>query len=322
MFQMKNIHLRLTAHCNKRCEHCFAALDEKMPELSCEYWLNLIAAAERLNVSVVTLTGGEPLIYHEIGKLLDKLQRCTVSLKIETNGILLEKYARLLVKIPMLKQIALSPGLCYEDEYMETLLHRLLKLRTDGLPMVLQASIILGDVEKQIAWLERFAENGIPVRLMIGHNGLGKSENLPNIPFDIMLSIGRRYVSHPMIQCELPGTLLGKAKSQGCGWNRNRADILPDGRLTPCAAIAWNYPDFVLDFVNGDNLEQIWNTNPYLNKIRNLKRSDFGGRCANCDQFESCQSSCVATNLGILKNLMAGYPLCAYAEKKEKFETM
>ncbi len=312
MFKMKNLHLRLTSHCNKRCEHCFATLDEQKPEMSSEYWLGIIRTAERMNVASVTLTGGEPLIYHDIDVLFKKLRQYMIPIKMETNGILLEKYVESLKALPTLKQIALSPGLHYEDNYMEELLQRIKTFRKNGLPIVLQASVIYGDLEAQLAWLERFADNGVPIRLMVGHNGLGESKNLPNLPFEKMLAIGRKYAEHHMIKCELPGTLLGRKESYGCGWNRNRADILPDGRLTPCAAIAWNYPEFVLDYVNADNLDYVWNNNSYLNEIRNLKRTDFGGHCAKCEQFEKCQSSCVATNLGILNNLMAGYPLCTY----------
>ena len=44
---MKNLHLRLTARCNKRCEHCFAHLDNKAPELGAKYWLGIIETAEK-----------------------------------------------------------------------------------------------------------------------------------------------------------------------------------------------------------------------------------------------------------------------------------
>lgn len=317
MFELKNLHLRLTAHCNKRCEHCFASINDDMPELPVSYWIGLIAAARKMGVKAVTLTGGEPLVYHGITDLLKELEDSVVPIKMETNGVLLERYADNLLRLPTLKQIALSPGLHYEETYMNNLLHRIVLFRSKGLPLIMQANVILGDIQKQLLWLEHFADAGIPIRLMVGHNGLGSSKSLPNTPFDKILEIGRCYAGHSMIKCELPGVLLGKTESKGCGWNRNRADILPDGHLTPCAAIAWNYKDFVLDYVDQDNLEYVWKNNEYLNMIRSLNRCDFGGKCADCDHFELCQSSCVATNLGFTNNLFAGYPLCTYAASLE-----
>lgn len=320
MYQLENLHLRLTAHCNKRCEHCFAHLDDYAPEKSYDYWKGLILTAEKMKVSSVTLTGGEPFVYHDIIPLLECLPEFNVPFKIETNGLLLEKFASTLQKIPTLKQIALSPGLHYDDAYMESLQNRVLDFRATGLPVILQANVLSQDLEHQLLWLEKLALTGIPIRMMVGHNGLGHSKDLSNVPFDVMLSIGRRYVDHPMIRCDLPGRLLDKTTSKGCGWNRNRADILPDGSLTPCAAIAWNYPDFVLDYVDGSTLEDVWNTNEYLNRIRNLKQSDFGGHCSQCSHFDTCQSSCVATSLGMCNDLFFGYPLCTFAERKKQDE--
>ena len=311
-FSMKNLHLRLTARCNKRCEHCFAHLDNKAPELGAKYWLGIIETAEKMGVSSITLTGGEPFIYSEIHELLDRLKNLSTPLKIETNGLLLHEYKEELLRLSSLQTIALSPGLHYEKSYMEDLMARITAWRQEGLPIMLQASVILGNIENQLSWLEKFANHGIPVRLMAGHNGLGSSENLKNISFESMIQIGRRYAAHPLIQCELPGILLGRETSQGCGWNKNRADILPDGHLSPCAAIAWNYPPFVLDYVDADNLQQVWENHPYLNRIRHLKKEDFKGHCGHCDQFDSCCSSCAATSLGIKKDLFAGYPLCDF----------
>lgn len=318
MYEMKNLHLRLTSHCNKRCEHCFASLDEEEPELSSCYWLGIIKKAERMAVHSVTLTGGEPLVYHEIDSLLESLQDCKIPIKIETNGILLEKKREKLQKLKSLKKISISPGLHYDNSYMENLMQRLLRIREYGLPIELQATIVLGDIEQKLAWIEKFAQNGIHVRLMLGHNGLGGSRSLPNLHYEQMLTIGNRYAENEMISCELPGLLLGRNASQGCGWNRDRADILPNGKLSPCAAIAWNHPDFVLEYVDGDNLDIIWQTNSFLHKIRHLKQEDFKGHCFDCRQFDTCQSSCVATSIGILGDLLAGYPLCTFAARKQE----
>ncbi len=72
---MKNLHLRLTARCNKRCEHCFAHLDNKAPELGAKYWLGIETAEKKWAYPVSPLTGGEPFIYSEIHELLDRLKK-------------------------------------------------------------------------------------------------------------------------------------------------------------------------------------------------------------------------------------------------------
>lgn len=317
MYALKNLHLRLTSRCNKRCAHCFARLDQNASDLSCSYWLSIVKTAQRMNVKSITLTGGEPLVYSDIDKFLEKIKDINVNFKIETNGLLLDNYIKYLENISNLQHVAISPGLEYKDEYMNDLLQRIKKYQDRNIRIKIQANIIDDDINYKLSWLERIADAGIPVRLMLGHNGLGSSSHIKNMSFESQVSIAQKYSGHKMIHCELPGILLGN-KCKGCGWNRNRADILPDGRLTPCAAIAWNYPDFVLDYVDENNLAKVWKDNPYLMKIRKYKRDAFGGHCAKCEYFDDCQSSCVATSLGLKKSITAGYPLCSYISQRKQ----
>ncbi|NJX17566.1 radical SAM protein, partial [Tamlana crocina] len=60
-----------------------------------------------LGVDTIRLTGGEPLVRKNFGYLVEELAKLGVTLKITTNGIMLDKYLDLFQKIG-LKKINLS----------------------------------------------------------------------------------------------------------------------------------------------------------------------------------------------------------------------
>lgn len=91
------LRLSLTESCNFRCLYC-------MPEgpvgaTAADGLMNageLYAIAElfvrRLGITKIRLTGGEPLVRHDFGKILDLLASLQVQLALTTNGVLLDKY--------------------------------------------------------------------------------------------------------------------------------------------------------------------------------------------------------------------------------------
>lgn len=115
-----------------------------------------------MGVSSITLTGGEPFIYSEIHELLDRLKNLSTPLKIETNGLLLHEYKEELLRLSSLQTIALSPGLHYEKSYMEDLMARITAWRQEGLPVMLQASVILGNIENHCHGWKNLRIMGFP----------------------------------------------------------------------------------------------------------------------------------------------------------------
>lgn len=318
-YVLRNLHLRLTNRCNKKCEHCFASLDNSSIDLPSEYWIGIIKTAIKMGVENITLTGGEPFVYKEIDKLLKQVIELNVPFSIETNGILLGKYIGQLKEAKCLKRVSISPDLSYSKEYLDKLDQLLKECKDAGINVRLQAVILPAEKEKRINYLIMNAKKGIQSRVILGHNGLGKSKDLTdNLSSSEIVSVYNLLSKNDGIFCDLPPLFTKSEKVTTCGWNSFRGDIMPDGRLTPCAAIAWNYPDFILDHVDENNLEDVWDNNLMLNKIRNIGKKDFKGACASCNYFEKCRGSCVALSLGNYGDLFSGYPLCNDSLKEKK----
>lgn len=105
------LRISLTDRCNLRCFYCMPEdgiqLMEKENIMSIEEIIELCRTFRELGVDTIRLTGGEPLVRKNFGYLVEELAKLGVTLKITTNGIMLDKYLELFQKIG-LKKINLS----------------------------------------------------------------------------------------------------------------------------------------------------------------------------------------------------------------------
>ena len=101
------LRISLTDRCNLRCFYCMPEegieLIEKPNIMSLEEIIALAGKFRDLGVDTIRLTGGEPLVRKNFGYLVEELAKLGVTLKITTNGILLDKYLDLFKKIGLRK---------------------------------------------------------------------------------------------------------------------------------------------------------------------------------------------------------------------------
>jgi cyclic pyranopterin phosphate synthase len=105
------LRISLTDRCNLRCFYCMPEegieLMEKSNIMTIEEIIELATTFRDLGVDTIRLTGGEPLVRKNFGFLVEELAKLGVTLKITTNGIMLDQYLDLFKKIG-LKKINLS----------------------------------------------------------------------------------------------------------------------------------------------------------------------------------------------------------------------
>jgi MoaA/NifB/PqqE/SkfB family radical SAM enzyme len=93
----------MTNRCNLNCIHCLWDSGEPWPnELNVDEALELCKQIVGLEVPYVALSGGEPLLYPGFWQVCEFLKDHNVSVKIETNGLLINKEtARKLAKLEL-----------------------------------------------------------------------------------------------------------------------------------------------------------------------------------------------------------------------------
>lgn len=83
---------QLNSACNLNCLHCCEEAGHSMPdELTKEEIINFCKQIVELRVPYVAISGGEPLLHPDFFKLSEFLRSHGVSLKVETNGLLIDR---------------------------------------------------------------------------------------------------------------------------------------------------------------------------------------------------------------------------------------
>jgi len=101
------LRISLTDRCNLRCFYCMPEegieLIEKPNIMTLEEIIEMARTFRDLGVDTIRLTGGEPLVRKNFDFLVEELSKMGVTLKLTTNGIVLDKYLDLFEKIDLRK---------------------------------------------------------------------------------------------------------------------------------------------------------------------------------------------------------------------------
>ncbi|MFO7847460.1 MAG: GTP 3',8-cyclase MoaA [Balneolaceae bacterium] len=105
------LRISITDRCNLRCFYCMPEegieLTDKPNIMTLEEIVGIAERFVHLGVDTIRLTGGEPLVRKNAGKLVRELANLGVTLKLTTNGIVLDKYFDLFQEVG-LRNINLS----------------------------------------------------------------------------------------------------------------------------------------------------------------------------------------------------------------------
>ena len=82
----------LSYGCNLRCMHCYQNASRPSPdELTLDQQLSVVDQMARAGVSMVVLSGGEPLTNPNLGKLIERIRAYEMAISIDSNGVLMDR---------------------------------------------------------------------------------------------------------------------------------------------------------------------------------------------------------------------------------------
>src|SRR3989344_2173864 len=107
--QIRLVEIFVTLDCNARCHFCSNGLfTKKKGDLSFEKYIEIIDECAKLNVPLVCLIGGEPLLYDRLNDLIKRINKHGMISMISTNGSLLTESRIKELKSCGLSSIAIS----------------------------------------------------------------------------------------------------------------------------------------------------------------------------------------------------------------------
>ncbi|MGH9430376.1 MAG: GTP 3',8-cyclase MoaA [Terriglobia bacterium] len=119
---MRSLRVSVTDRCNLRCQYCMPEEEyvwlPRQEILTFEEIGRLVSIFTRLGVDKVRLTGGEPLLRHNLENLVEILaaNQAVLDLALTTNGILLSRYAHRLRQAG-LRRVTVSLDTLRQDRF-------------------------------------------------------------------------------------------------------------------------------------------------------------------------------------------------------------
>lgn len=313
---LKMVQIECTSNCNYNCRHCYAnAGSDNFAEISASDINKIVLELEKEKVQKVSVSGGEPLLYPHLFKLLYYLHKKNIRITLDTNGSLLDfNYVK------ELKQFDLElVNVSLHGYYSET--HDWLTQQSGSYFMAINA-------------LDLLASNGIPhgITCTVNKKNFDEIHKLVYIAlvmkasvisFFRFLSVGRgknnpvsmeisstehkkifRKINNINKELNFIVNVLSEAPyafwdegevASSCKAGKEVCVIMANGDIVPCTGL--RSPEFICGNILKENLNSVWNFSNILTKLRKFQQNPgtyIEGHCLKCDYLRKCLGGCRA----------------------------
>ncbi|MBI2294503.1 MAG: radical SAM protein [Betaproteobacteria bacterium] len=326
----------VTRRCNLACAHCYLDAvqrkSEARDELSAEECLAVIGQLARTAPgAMLVLTGGEPLLRHDLEQLVQAGREEGLMPVIGTNGTLLD--ARRAESLRDAGAAGLSISLDSSDARFHDRLRGLpgawagarrglAAAGKAGLAIVLQTTVFEENRRDLTALADIAGQAGAMAFnvffLVCTGRGVTQTDLASAGYEETLREIMLLQEQHPGMKIRarcapymrrIQGLHAGECSGDYADWSsaclagRRYLRITPQGRVTPCPYI----PEVIGD-LRHTPLAEIWNESPVLQRLR---RELPKGKCGECDYRYSC-GGCRARALAQHGDLMAEDSKCIH----------
>ena len=342
----RSLFLHLTSRCNLSCLHCYTSHrgSSVSGDLSARTVFGLIDQLEGLGGRVVTLSGGEPLLYPHIREIISR-SSSKLDLRLLTNGTLLDReWAQFLADHNVAVQVSLdgscpaihdairgkgsfdkairAVGLLQQAGLSEriNLSTTVMSLNFDDLSEIIALGEKIG--VPLVRFLPLRKKGSATIRWKEIAEGFGRKE-IEHF-YDNAIHRGRKNGSRLEVSCGVSGFMLTMPEEASdeiwCPLGRQLA-VDVDGSVYPCAAMMT--PEFRLGSVHTEGVAELFQSAPMAGICRALtdRRLEID-RCAACTWRNLCQSGCMGLALEHKGTIWDTDDFCGYRQKlyREAFD--
>ncbi|EFK06542.1 radical SAM domain protein [delta proteobacterium NaphS2] len=339
----------MTEGCNLACRHCwiqpkFQGSGHSSPAMDLGLFRLIIDQAKPLGLSVVKLTGGEPLIHPRINEMLDYIKREDLRLTVETNGVALTQ--ELAEKMKSCKNPFVSvsiDGVRPETHEWVRGVAGCLDQAVQGIRHLVQAGfrpqVIMtimrrnrDEMEEVVKLAESLGAGSVKFNVVQPTaRGELMQQGGETLSIEELVEIGqwvetelssrsgiRLHYGHPA--AFRPLSRMFSDDGGGCTVCGifGILGVLANGNYALCG-IGETVPDLIFGHAEIDRLEDVWRNTEILQQIRSGLPSRLKEVCGECLMKERCFGSCIAQNYYRTKDLWAPFWFCQEARKKNLF---
>lgn len=302
-----NAEWEITKACNLRCQHCYTSAGKKEPEeLGTEEVLHIIDHLDRVGISDITISGGEPLLRNDLEIILADLTRREIPFSLYTNGILLSRKRQQSLKEAGVKIFSLSLNGTRRETHnfvqgadtYDTVIKRITQLKDAdfhvqalytlmkvNLKEALELPSLMDDIRLDSLCLYPFypTGRGSQHRFDLEVGGKELYQTIKELLKDERIYLGGclRDVLEPSL-----------VKGSPCG--RLMCLITSEGKLRPCNFLPFSTKENLLQ----KDVYALWKS-PVFEKIRTWQ-STIEKDCHTCEYVKTCRGNCLALHMPFL----------------------
>ncbi len=342
------LYLYLTDSCNMDCIHCWQSAKSneslRMGVLRFEDCKRFLDTAIKMGLQSVIFSGGEPLLNPDFEKFTAFLSKHSISMTIETNGLLLsddrifncvrKHNVYCAISLDGINEATHNEQRGRNDAFAKTC-RNIDKLDAEGMNFQLimavskfnycELPLLLDEVKKRWSHCNTFKINIVNMMgrgVNMAQKGLlFEPDELPAIteevaglikeyPFKVALHVNPVFFSFKNLM-----------KQYSCGGHcgyKTSLSVLANGNISICS-LGKQVDKYVFGHIASSNLEEIWDANPLLNEIHGSMYQKISGICSNCIFRKKCLGGCRAESLWNYGDFFGPNPVCQSYYDSGKF---
>ena len=322
-FMLKEVKIELTNKCSRNCKHCSSNAtsdSNKLRSLDYQDVARIIKEASQMGVETIVFTGGEPLMYDD----LDKLVKLTNDLKMKSTiytfayrtDETLKKYQNLL-KNGLNKIIySLADTLSEEEEQstydIESFFDQI--FQNSNATLGFHYAVSKDSISKLESTINETISkfnakkyfDKISLLRFVPH---GKGTTKMNLSKEELLQLKNLYLNsnyQSRIRLGSPWNILGITHNP-CIIADEIMIIGFDGIAYPCDSIKYFTKLGISGNIKDHSLTELYNSEYFTN----IREYNSNNNCSSCKQYSLCQSGCPGQKI-----------IAYYQEEKDKVKTL
>ncbi|GHV64580.1 hypothetical protein FACS1894199_03180 [Bacteroidia bacterium] len=306
---LTSLQIELTSRCNERCVHCYIPHENKLTDIEDALFYDVLEQCKALGLLNLTFSGGEPMLHRHFIDYLRKAQEYDFSINVLSNLTLLNddivkemkanRLSSVQVSLYSMKPEVHDAITMVKGSFYKTR-DAILKLIENDIPLQISCPTMKQNKNDFVDVLN-FA-NERKVRAVTDYIMMARYDHTTG-NLDNRLSLGEveeviraamNYDKDFEKQLSEADFSILSAKDDSedivCGICVSSICMVANGAVYPCSG----WQDCILGNLKEQSLQQIWESSPKVQQLRNIRKKDFP-QCRQCEDRLFC-AMCMVRN--------------------------